>query len=477
MSVPFLGMIGLTLPTSRADLLRMLGLQVNYTPLPPINSPARAALIDRLSTAFGRLSEGIGAQDAAAVYNELSQLSYHDRITILREVYRSERQDGADTVERLHSNPEAGVRLWLLNRLAHTRVGSPPQLRFSGVNQFFHLMSDAPQDAYYEGLLKSEIRMVLLEMPEDRFNDRFTEPYNRLFPTFMRGTGVTTPGNPYQRMTSIGIVLGNPPLRTANPLGLVAAPVYQQLPALDSEAGQRLVEQLSAAAGPMFTNDDNTTLRGFQDPETFFRIMARYPYAQRFELFRAMLRDQGEYEMADLPERNLRFHMMNRLRRNGEGALIFAGVERFFRLMSDAPRDRVHHGYLQSEMVELLGDTDHTQYIDRAAPGITDRFRIFHCIAGFNRNLLTADPYNRLELIGITWGRPPVLPPVAAPPRGALLDSPNLWDRLDTLPDTTRPRGILDFSLSPETALCSLSPVEHAPSINGLTVYSPLITV
>ena len=434
-------------------------------------------MVVALSRAFGPQDQNLFAKHPETIYNQLSQLSYHDRITLLREVFRYQHKN--DVLERNHSDPEACVRIWLLNRLGRGTDGNP---RFQGVTMFMNLVADAPQnDARYERMHNSEIRLVILEMPKDQFSD-CRDPKNRMsriMRTFISGSGVTTPGNPYQRLRSIGIIPGNPPLREdpLRPLGVVAAPVYRTAPAADSDARRDLVAQLVKAAGPVATGDE--TFIGFRNPNAFFRSMANYRYADRIALYRDVLRAQGLNKIANLPERNIRLHMMNRFRCNSEGDSTFAGVDRFFRLMSDAPRNTAHRDMLNYEIRYLMTDVDHTTFIDRKNLAVRDNYHRFYCVGAVNPLLLAADPYNRLELLGITFGRVPVLPaaPPVAPPRGALLDSPNLWDRLDTLADTNSPRRILDFSVPPETALCSLSPVNHPTSVNGLMVYSPLTIV
>ena len=455
------GMIGLLLPRSQAELLQMLGLRVNYRQLPAPGSNERTTLIRTLATAFGPPGSGgwanpAGALDRAVIYDQLSQLSYDDRITILRDVYRHQ---GFNGIEGLR-NAEAGVRLMFLHRMSHGADNNPT---FAGVNQFLHLMSDAPQDRRHEGMLNTEIQTVF-RMGENNFTDRNTPGIRQNFQTFM---GPYVP--PYQRVRSIGIVLGNPPLRTTNPLGFVPVQTYQTLPALDSQEGRRLVAQVVATAGrPADANEAFLV-----DPDGFFRLMANYSYADRITLYRAVLRAQGLNFVAGLPERNIRMYLMKSCLHNPSGDMSFAGVDSYFRLVADAPNNAANRENLTSEIIELMAATNWRQYVDRDNPAIRANYQRFFEVGGANRNLLVADPYSRLALIGIPIGRPPVLNP-AIGARPVFRPPPVLWDRLDINPDASPLRGL---SLQPPAMACSVNPVTPDRSVSYLNAHSPLAHV
>lgn len=215
---------------SELELRDMCNLRPNFRALPLLGSRERTALISRLENAFGEPRENNpGAVNPERIYDELSQLSYHDRITILREVFRSQARKHPNLAAIEESrDPERQVRIALLNRLG---TGADQKPRFAGLNMFFHLVADAPMERRYEELLRGEERVVLLETPQNKFSDRKNDGIRELLQTYFSGSGVTTPGNPYERLQSIGICPGMEPRRTRNPVGLTFGPVYRSLPA------------------------------------------------------------------------------------------------------------------------------------------------------------------------------------------------------------------------------------------------------
>jgi hypothetical protein len=329
-----------------------------------------------------------------------------------------------------------------------------------------HLIADAPQDQRYTNMLAAEVTIIRFDMCVAGFTD--ATPGSEIAgarDAFMHYRNET----PTQRLAAIGITLGSPPFRQPA-LPIAPAPAYRALPAINTDARRDLVAQLVTAAGPL------TTSGGFQNPEAFFRLMANYNYANRIALYREVLRAQGFTTAADAPEHMVRRILMINFVTNSAGQKSFAGLERYFRMVSDAPRDTTYRNYLTGEFRHLIELGYPAQFIDRNQPGIQANYQRLFSIGGNNPNLLPSDPYSRLELIGVPLGRPPVLNP-ALPARGRFSTAPILWDRLDLAPEPLhRTRG-LALAMQGDTARDSVTPVSL--SLDGLeqTHYSPLAHV
>lgn len=389
-----------------------------FRSLPPLGSRERLALIERLATAFGDPKPGAGAVNAAAVYDELSQLSYHDRITILHQTFRHQRVPAF--INPQFDDPETAVRMYLFNRMVRGTDGRPT---YAGVDRFFNLVADAPRDTAYQERLAGEMYEVRQVLIPAGFADRDNEGFQARINTFSTFNHRTS--NPFQTLRSVGITPGNPPYR-ATPLRQVDGPQYQALPSLNSRDGRNLVAQLVRQAGPIHNRDGQFI--GFADPAAVFNTLARYDYASRLTLYRAVLTEQDRPDIAEMDEESLRRHLMNRFLHNAERQTSFAGMDRFLRLVADAPRDGRHTGYLRSEIETLVVDTDHSQFTDKNDPAVQDRYQRFFSIGGHNRDLLPNDPYMRLELARIPVGRQPVVyvaPTTPAPaPAPAPLPAP-----------------------------------------------------
>ena len=440
-----------------------------YEVLPPLGSAERKKMVDDLSEAFGPWKEGqSGALDPKAVYEQLSKLSYQDRITILHQVFTQQKHP--DFLNKT-DEPEAMVRMLLLNRLCN---GADQKPRFAGVNMYLHLMSDAPKDTYYKNLLVDEIYTIQSKDFVDKDNDDVVKPL-KLFKAF-KVSKEPSDNNPYPLMRNIGIALDKPPLRSKDPLGEVDAPKYKTLPSADSTERNKLIDDLVKATGQPEVREKG--YKGFKDPETVFKLLADYDYPSRLALYREVLKKQDKVELAEAPEEQLRMHLMRRFMHAEDGTMSYAGMDRYFRFVSDAPRDRKHTLYLRSEMEEVLMDTDYKSFVDKGDAGVKANYQRFFAIGGKHPELLYLDPYNRLELTGIRWGKPPVLPTKPAPKKGdddgktmgSLLDSLH-WGTLGDLHPSHRLWGFPVVFDAPRVGSLPIAPkTRFAPG----SVYSPL---
>ena len=272
-----------------------------YKPLPPLGSDERKKMIADLATAFGDWNkDSPGAVDPAAVYDQLSQLSYHDRITLCYQVFRQ--QGVPDNGGLYEGDAEKYVRGYLLPRLM---TGADNKQTFAGANRFLHLMSDAPQDAYHQKLLNINLNYIKRQTFSDKDNADVVQPLGLL----MAYNAEWDNNDPNKLLVLIGIKPGAPPFRSTNPLTEVDAPKYTPLPAPGTQERAKLVADLVKAMGktspfkpglPRIGYDGPTDpqigkgFKGFEDPEAVLQLLGQFDYNSRLELYRQVLVARGD---------------------------------------------------------------------------------------------------------------------------------------------------------------------------------------
>ena len=469
-----------------------------YQALPPLGSDKRTELIDALADAFGKWDEkSPGAVDPEKVYDILSKLSYHDRITILHQVFRKQGHPSFVSKEKgvaFFGEPERVIWSVLRQRLSTGTYNKPT---FVGAMRFLHLMSDAPQDAYHTELLN----IALENMKDQTFNDKDNSDVKKpLALVKAYDPGYYCTNDPSKLMRLIGIKQGLPPLRTKDPLGTTDAPQYKALPDDNTKERKELVDQLvkamgktsSFTAGKPFPDNlkdgflmifpkVDKDFKGMSDPDAFFRLLSQFDYKSRMEIYREVLVARGEEKLALGTDYELRQSLMYRFMFTSDSKKTFAGLDKFFRLVADAPRGRQTDVYLQDEMIVLSLSRQkydevpiNGEFTDMSDKAVKANFQRFFSIGGQNKEMLPFDFYNRLELIGIPVGKPPVLPtPAKDKEKDVGYLGPFQWDTLGDFPSYYPARGFLGLSPLPELATCSAISINPELGRTHLNVHSP----
>ena len=93
----------------------------------------------------------------------------------------------------------------------------------------------------------------------------------------------------------------------------------------------------------------------------------------------------------------------------------FAGLQNFFRLVADAPRIHANDKLLKDEtiLVNILTSEKRSPALgrpfdDKDNPAVRANYQRFFSVGGTNKDFLPYDFYNRMELIGIPVGKPPL---------------------------------------------------------------------